>query len=68
MKFNYKHDDPDGLVLIDEYYFKELNDDILYSFEIFLDSKGTTELIYDFPDEKWEVVRERESAVFKDFC
>lgn len=68
MKFNYKHDDPDGLVLIDEYYFKELNDDILYSFEIFLDSKGTTELIYDFPDEKWEVVRDRESAVFKDFC
>lgn len=68
MKFNYKHDGLDGLVLIDEYYFNELNGDILYSFDIFIDSKGITELIYDFPDEKWEVVRARESIVFKDFC
>lgn len=68
MKFNYIHDDPDGLVLIDEYYYNELNSDILYSFEIFLDYKGCTELICDFPDEKWEVVRARESTTFKDFC
>ncbi len=68
MKFDYRHDDPDGLVLIDEYYFNKFNDDILYSFDIFLDSKGRTELIYDFPNEKWEVVRARESVAFKDFC
>ncbi len=68
MKFNYEHDGLDGLVLIDEYYFNEFNGDILYSFDIFLDSKGITELIYDFPDEKWEVVRARESAAFKVFC
>ena len=35
MKFNYEHDGLDGLVLIDEYYFNEFNDDILYSFDIF---------------------------------
>lgn len=68
MKFNYEHSDPDGLALIDEYYFNEFNDDILYSFEVFLDSKGRTELIFDFPDEKWEVVRARESVSIKDFC
>lgn len=68
MKFNYEHDEPDGLVLIDEYYFKEFNSDILYSFDIFLDSKGKTELVDDFPNEKWEVVRARESAVLKEFC
>ena len=68
MKFNYEHDGLDGLVLIDEYYFNEINDDILYSFDIFLDSKGITELIYDFPGEKWEVVRARESVAFKEFC
>lgn len=68
MKFNYEHSDPDGLALIDEYYFNEFNDDILYSFEVFLDSKGRTELIFDFPDEKWEVVRARESVAIKDFC
>lgn len=68
MKFNYEHDDPDGLVLIDEYYYNEFNSDILYSFEIYLDYKGRTELIFDFPGEKWEVVRARESAAFKDFC
>ena len=68
MKFNYEHDDPDGLVLIDECYFNEFNSDILYSFDIFLDYKGRTELIYDFPDEKWEVVRAREAVAFKEFC
>ena len=68
MKFNYEHDEPDGLVLIDAYYFNEFNSDILYSFDIFLDSKGRTELIYDFPNEKWEVVRARESAILKEFC
>lgn len=39
MKFNYEHDEPDGLVLIDEYYFNEFNSDILYSFDVFLISR-----------------------------
>ena len=30
MKFNYEHDEPDGLVLIDSYYFNEFNSDILF--------------------------------------
>lgn len=68
MKFDYECDVPDGLVLIDEYYFNEFNSDILYSFEILLDSKGETELIYDFPNEKWESVRARETVLIKDFC
>lgn len=68
MRFDHEHDDPDGSVLIDEYYFNGFDDDILYSFEIYLDIKGRTELICDFPDEKWEVVRARKSVAFKDFC
>ena len=68
MKFDYECDVPDGLVLIDEYYFNEFNSDILYSFEVLLDSKGRTELVHDFPNEKWENVRERETAMIKEFC
>lgn len=68
MKFDYECDVPDGLVLIDEYYFNKFNSDILYSFEILLDSKGETELVYDFPAEKWECVRARETALIKEFC
>ncbi len=59
---------PDGLVLMDEVYFEELNEDMLYSFEIFLDRAGETELIYDFEGEDWITVWERESKLIKDFC
>lgn len=68
MKFCFECDEIDALVLIDESYLGEIDNDILYSFDIFLDRDGHTELIYDFPDEKWEVVRERESIKIKDFC
>ncbi len=46
MRFDYEHDDPDGLVLIDEYYLNELDDDILYSFDIFLDTPVVLSLIH----------------------
>lgn len=68
MKFDFECDVPDGLVLIDEYYFNDFNSDILYSFEVLLDSKGRTELVHDFPNEKWETVRERETVAIKEFC
>ena len=69
MKFDYICDDlPDGLVLMDEVYFDELNEDMLYSFEIMLDREGKTEMIYDFPGEDWVTVWERESKLIKEFC
>ena len=69
MKFDFICDNmPDGLVLMDEAYFEEFNEDILYSFEIWLDREGETELIYDFSGEDWETVWERESALIKAFC
>lgn len=68
MKFSFECDETDALVLIDESYLREINNDILYSFDIFLDRNGHTELVYDFPDEEWETVWERESMEIKDFC
>lgn len=69
MKFDYLCDDlPDGLVIMDEAYFGELNEEILYSFEIMLDHEGRSELIYDFSGEDWRTVWERETALIKEFC
>lgn len=69
MKFDFICDNlPDGLVLMDEAYFGEFNEDMLYSFEIWLDREGRTELVYDFPGEDWATVWERESALIKDYC
>ncbi len=45
-----------------------INDELLYSFDILLDSDGRTELIYDFPSEPWKVTWKRESAAFQYFC
>ena len=57
MKFDYLCDNlPDGIVLIDEAYLDELNEDMLYSFDIMLDREGRTELVYDFPGEDWITV------------
>ncbi|MBR4083564.1 MAG: hypothetical protein IKK33_04680 [Lachnospiraceae bacterium] len=66
MIFNFITNEPDGLVLIDKQFFPEFNDALLYSFDIYLDVNGETELIYDF-DEEWKIVRERESALIRDF-
>lgn len=69
MRFDYICDNmPDGLVLMDEAYFNELDEDMLYSFEILLDQEGKTELAYDFEGEDWLTVRERESKLINDFC
>lgn len=55
----------DGLVFIDESYLAELNDaDLLYAMDILLDSSGTSELICDFPNEDWDIVRQREALRF----
>ena len=59
----------DGLVFIDESYLSELNDaDLLYAMDILLDSSGTSELICDFPNENWDIVRQRETERIREFC
>ena len=59
----------DGLVFIDESYLSELNDaDLLYAMDILLDSSGTSELICDFPNEDWDIVRQRETERIREFC
>ena len=68
MKYTFECDKMDGLVLIDEYYLDKFNEEVLYSFDIFLDRYGESELVYDFPDEKWEDVYKRESKKFLEFC
>ena len=58
----------DGLVFIDESYLSELNDDLLYEMDILLDLSGTSELICDFPNEDWDIVRQRETKQIREFC
>ena len=59
----------DGLVFIDESYLAELNDaDLLYAMDILLDSSGTSELICDFPNEDWDIVRQRETERIREFA
>ena len=69
MKFTLDCDILDGLVFIDESYLSELNDaDLLYAMDILLDSSGTSELICDFPNENWDIVRQRETERIREFC
>ncbi len=59
----------DGLVFIDESYLSELNDaDLLYAMDILLDSSGQSELIFDFFNEDWDIVRQQETKRIRDFC
>ena len=68
MKFTLDCDILDGLVFIDESYLSELNDaDLLYAMDILLDISGTSELICDFPDEDWNIVRQRETEQIREF-
>ena len=67
MKYNYKCDGIDGLVLIDEDYLNEIDDDLLAELDIFLDKDGKTELVYDFPNEEWKDVRKRETKKLLEF-
>ena len=69
MKYTLDCDMLDGLVFIDESYLSELSDaDLLYEMDILLDSSGTSELICDFPNEDWDVVRQRETEQIREFC
>lgn len=68
MKFSYACDGMDGLVLTDEKYLDELDDRLLNELDILLDRYGKSELIYDFPDEKWEDVWRRETKGIIEFC
>ena len=68
MDFIVECDGTDGLVLIDEIYLSELNSELLYSMDIFLDVQGKSELKFDFPKENWDIVRERESKPIRNFC
>ena len=68
MKFKIECDDMDGVVLMDENTLEELNSELLYSMDILLDYEGDSELIYDFPEEKWSEVRAREKKLIEKFC
>lgn len=68
MKFTLECDESDGLVFIDESYLSELTGDLLYAMDILLDPSGTSELVYDFPNEEWDTVRQRETKQLREFC
>ena len=68
MKYKYRCDGLDGLILIDKKYLDEIDDNLLAELDIFLDRDGKTELIYDFPNEEWKEVRKRETKKIIDFC
>jgi len=67
MRFDICCDDRDGIVIIDKAYLDELNDELLYEFDILLDPKGESELVYDF-DDKWEDVWNNKTQGIRDFC
>lgn len=58
----------DGFVLIDISSLSGLTDDMLYELDILLDVSGTSELICDFPGEKWSEVWVRETKSIRAFC
>lgn len=68
MKFMLTCEEMDGLVLTDKNSLTELDSNLLYSMDIFLDPSGKSELVYDFPDETWDAVRMRETQPVKEFC
>lgn len=59
MKFTVECDGFDGLVLMDQSYLDEMNNELLYSMDTLLDHYGKSELIFDFSKENWDIVRER---------
>lgn len=58
----------DGFVLIDVSSLGGLTDGMLYEMDILLDVSGRSELIYDFPGEKWSEVWVRETQSIRAFC
>ena len=67
MKIEYEISFVDALVIIDPERFKEMDEEFLYAFDIFLDKEGESELVCDFPGEDWKEVWDRETAVVQDF-
>lgn len=68
MKFHLDCGPVNGLVLIDQSYLGALDDELLYAMDILLDITGKTELICDFPGEKWSDVWQRETKSIREFC
>lgn len=68
MRFVLMCEEMDGLILIDKSYLSELNDDLLYAMDLLLDRYGKSELIFDFPDEQWDIARLREIKPIQEFC
>ncbi len=68
MKFMLTCEEMDGLVFTDKNSLTELDSNLLYSMDIFLDPSGKSELVFDFPDETWDAVRMRETQPVKEFC
>lgn len=68
MEFIFECEDLDGLVLIDEEYLNELDEEILYAFDICLDREGKSELVYDFPNKEWCEVYNEATTVLEKFC
>lgn len=68
MKFTLICEQMDGLVLIDKGFFSQIECELLYAMDILLDPHGKSELIFDFPDEEWDVVRAREIKPVTEFC
>ena len=67
MKIEYEISFVDALVIIDPERFKEMDEEFLYAFDVFLDKEGESELVCDFPGEDWKEVWDRETAVVQDF-
>jgi hypothetical protein len=58
---------PEGVVLIDPAFFEKMDENILRAMDIFIDKDGESELVYDFPEEDWKTVYERETKPFISF-
>ena len=67
MKFHIQSDLCDGIVILDPAVLEEMDERFLDAFNIYLDPDGTSELIYDFPEEEWRTVYERETAPVREF-
>jgi hypothetical protein len=65
--FLFKSDGSDGLLLIDKANLPKLTGEHLAALDILLDREGETELRFDFPQEAWSDVWNRESASIRDF-
>lgn len=68
MQFKVEYDGYDGLVLMDECYLNEINSELIYSMDILLDYHGKTELVYDFPEQDWQIVRKEKIKLLEEFC